>query len=51
MKVKIEIEMTPEEAKELFQPFSVSNTQIATNMITEFQKSWFEQYKKLSTDK
>lgn len=51
MKVKIEIDMTPEEAKELFQPLSTSNVQLATNMITEFQKSWFEQYKKMTSDK
>jgi hypothetical protein len=49
MKIKVEVDLTPEEAKELMQPFSASNAEIATNMISQFQQSWFEQFQKMSS--
>jgi hypothetical protein len=48
MKVKIEIDLTPEEAKEMMTPAmpDYMNPAIST-MVGEFQKAWWEQAQKM----
>lgn len=41
MKIKVELELTPEEAKELYVP--ISSIPIMTEVADQFQKQWFEQ--------
>ena len=41
MKIKVELELTPEEAKELYTPSS--SIPIMTEVTSQLQKQWFEQ--------
>lgn len=43
MKIKVELELTPEEAKELYLNVPASTIPIMTELTTQFQKQWFEQ--------
>lgn len=43
MKIKVELELTPEEAKELYLNVPASTMPIMTQLTTELQKQWFEQ--------
>lgn len=47
MKIKIEVELTPEEAKEFYKPdLSIIQSPEAVNAVVEFQKQWMEQVSK-----
>ena len=43
MKLKVELELTPEEAKELYVNIPASTIPIMTELTTQLQKQWFEQ--------
>lgn len=43
MKVKVELELTPEEAKELYLNIPASTVPIVSEFATQLQKQWFEQ--------
>ena len=43
MKLKVELELTPEEAKELYINIPASTIPIMTELTTQLQKQWFEQ--------
>jgi hypothetical protein len=48
MKIKVELELTPEEAKELYSNIPATTLPIMTELTTQFQKQWFEQMQVLS---
>jgi len=43
MKLKVELELTPEEAKELYLNTPASTIPIMTEVTSQLQKQWFEQ--------
>jgi hypothetical protein len=43
VKIKVELELTPEEAKELYSNIPAATLPIVTELTTQFQKQWFEQ--------
>jgi hypothetical protein len=43
MKLKVELELTPEEAKKLYVNIPASTIPIMTELTTQLQKQWFEQ--------
>lgn len=43
MKLKVELELTPDEAKELYLNVPSSTIPIMAELTTQFQKQWFEQ--------
>jgi hypothetical protein len=51
MKLKVELDLTPEEAKELYMNVPVSALPLMTELTTQFQKQWFESMQKMMTPK
>ena len=48
MKLKVELELTPEEAKELYSNIPATTLPILTDLTAQFQKQWFEQMQQVS---